>query len=179
MFFTTALLAALVPVALAAPAEGATYKIPFMGNGAFVATVDAAGNVNATRLPDPPATAKRDGRLMARYPPLPVSRHECMAIHSNHYNYDRAKLEFGLQCDQGNPIPAGGILYSVEGDSVAFGCSWAGTNPCSTAEYLWYVDYMFNKCGAYRGGYVDMSDWKKQYGMQLKGEITCGHWIGA
>jgi len=79
----------------------------------------------------------------------------------------------------GNAIPGGGILYTVEGDSVAFGCSWDGTKACSTAQYLWYIDYMRDNCGVYRGGYIAMGDWKKQYGMQLKREITCGHWVGS
>jgi len=182
--FAAALLAVLAPFALAAPAnhDGVTYKIPFNGDGVFRATVDANGNVTSTRLQDLSVGAKleRDVQLGKRYPPLPISSHECMAYHPNFGDFNLAVAEFGLFCDQGNPVldSQTEMLYVAIGSTVAFGCSWSGgSQPCSTAEYRYFLRYMTDNCGSFRGGYADMVSWKKQYGVQLRGEVTCGKWI--
>ncbi|KAK4159552.1 hypothetical protein QBC43DRAFT_293945 [Cladorrhinum sp. PSN259] len=184
MFFTTALLAALLPaVALGAPSPATVIQrdiiqLPDLGDGVFAVSLDANGKANVTRLVDASAIAARDNTIGA--PELgrrgiPISNGGCMAIHDNHGNFDAAKDAFKDQCNNGVKIPGGNVLYSVRGNAIAYGCSWGGDNPCGANEFDDFIGWAANKCGNYRGAWADMDSWKKQYGMHLKGESFCGH----
>ncbi len=182
MFLTKTLLLSVLGLAAANPVARRTVQLPEMGDGVFSATIGADGQLNVTRLsleglPSAvtPLTA-RDADFS-----LPVSERGCYSFQNNHDDFNDAKTNFGNMCDHGNVIPAGGILWTTHGLSVAFGCSWGADNPCSSSEFNWFIGDMHDNCGDYCGGYEDYGVWKKQYGIQLRGEAICGkgdqvHW---
>lgn len=154
------------------------FLIPDLGDGIFVATMEGDHLVNVTRtgdvVPTDDATDEDVSPNLARRA-LPINRYGCYQASSNRNNWERARTAFNSMCNQGIWIPRDGIRYMVAGDQIAFACNWGGTgSPCSGNEYDEFLRYIAARCGSYYGGWVDMDDWKKQYGMQQRGEAICG-----
>lgn len=132
---------------------------------------------------DAPSDAKNGVKNVNRKrDDLPISSYECGMSRHNHDDFTDATDWFGWMCDNGHEIPPGmpvgraGILWARTGSSIAYGCSWGWTQPCSSDEYYQFDAYMDedDKCGQWRSGWVNMKVWGKSYGRQLYGEGICG-----
>ncbi|KAK4233276.1 hypothetical protein C8A03DRAFT_19616 [Achaetomium macrosporum] len=176
------LFAAFTGSAFSAPSQVARnegYVIPDLGDGVFTASFGEHGLVNVTRISDidydaVPGVSARDG-LAPRA--LPISRFGCYRASQNHNDWEIVRANFKNMCNQGVRIPGHGIRYAVSGVQVAFGCSWGGENACSGGEYDEFLAFINGNCGGWNGGWVDMDNWKKQYGMEQRGEAICGRSI--
>jgi hypothetical protein len=162
--------------------------IPEGPDGVFVVTFDPHNSTEATittlelfqggavsKHSDPAprsAQAKRD---------LPIAKSGCGRTMQVPADYDQATRALGRQCDHGMTIPYGegkaGLLYTRVGNSIAYGCTWGGTNPCSSNEFYQSDVFLDNKCGQYWGGWIWMEDWLKGYGRILAGEEACSQVI--
>ncbi|KAK2776373.1 hypothetical protein CKAH01_12427 [Colletotrichum kahawae] len=151
------------------------YKPTDLGDGLFTASFGDDGLVNVTRINDiePEDTPEVSPAGLARRA-IPITRFGCYSASRNHGDWERARSQFKNLCNQRVKIPGNGILYAVSGKQVAFGCSWGGSNGCSGREFDDFLDYINRKCGGWKGGWVDMDRWAKQYGMQQRGEAICG-----
>ncbi|KAK4442328.1 hypothetical protein QBC34DRAFT_455104 [Podospora aff. communis PSN243] len=186
MLFTAAIIAAFAPlVAFGAPGVPAVNVAPRstgltldpnLGDGVFLASLDANGNVNVTKLGDIDVSRRSVGPvapLAAR--DLPITNGGCGASIPPG-DFDTAKNRFNRQCDEGNQAPPGGALIARAGLAVAYMCSWGGWNPCSSGEYNDFIHWAAGRCGNYRSAWADMDSWKKQYGIHHDGEPFCNGW---
>jgi hypothetical protein len=149
------------------------YTIPDQGDGVFTASFGPNGTLVDVTRHDVASIAQDQGAALSARG-LPVSRHACNSPSSNRGDWAQAEREFKAPCTAGVQIPSHGIMYQTAGNHVAFGCSWGSRNPCSESEYSQALAYLTHHCGTYVGGWLDMDDWKKQYGMEQRGERVCG-----
>ncbi|KAK0616215.1 hypothetical protein B0T14DRAFT_567834 [Immersiella caudata] len=114
----------------------------------------------------PPTLSQQD-------PPLPIDWHLCTGQSISQTNWEIARDSLAAVCDDGNMIPDHGkIVVNVKG-TLAYACSGGGLNPCSTAELMWFGEWIDNECGVGLAGMADMSSWAKRYGRGWDGDIIC------
>lgn len=162
-------------VPMAPRSEG--YILPNLGDGVFAADIGPDNVVNVMRLGDIPAhgsdTTTTSRSLASRE--IPITGHGCYGQSFNHDDWLRAARGFDNACNRGHKIPKTGILYVTVGNHIAFGCAWGRADQgCSQAEYADAQNHLHVNCGSFTTGYVDMHAWRKQYGMQQRGDPICG-----
>ncbi|KAK5651780.1 hypothetical protein OQA88_11647 [Cercophora sp. LCS_1] len=105
---------------------------------------------------------------------LPISNATCTGNDLLANEYTNASAAMGHKCDDGIVIQRRWVLFSRRGNSVAYGCSRGGPNPCSSDEFQSFNEYLDAKCGTWMTGWVYMKAWKKTYGRAVRGERICG-----
>lgn len=201
--FTVALLglSALVKAFGCPTDEGTSVDIPasqFGANNSFIIPEDSPNGIflvqpSATNASQPVLTlVKLDSNLNSsresfkavttntKRDPLPISVYGCANWKHIQEEYRKASDDFKWYCDNGDVIPGktifvAGILYVRVGNSIAFGCSFGGNNPCSGDEFDQFNGWADDKCGWWTSGWVEMGDWKKSYGRQIVMEAICGY----
>ncbi|KAK5651902.1 hypothetical protein OQA88_11561 [Cercophora sp. LCS_1] len=92
---------------------------------------------------------------------LPASEFNCYSSRHNPESLTFAADDFKARCDNGESILGHGVKWSRTGSSIAYGCSYGGENPCSSAEYDAFQLMTDDLCGWWYTGFAHMAEWAR------------------
>jgi hypothetical protein len=180
---------ALLVATLAVSTQAAAVSDPSGGffvprdtpEGAYIVTYDAAGKATHTKVDENNFLVKSDPETLPKADVVarqaPGDRVSC-GINSelNHGNLDAANAALDVDCggNDGAGVPAGADYYRYNGNSVAFFCNRGGNNRCDAGARRETSARITARCGWYKPGWVDLSDWKISYGYDFADRQFCG-----
>ena len=172
---------ALLVAALAVSTQARGFFVPkSTPEGTYLVTYDEAGKATHTKIEDSTVAARSDAEALPKADALEARAGDMVYCGVNaeldHASLDRANDALDLDCggNGGKDVPPGADFYRYNGNAVAFFCNRGNQNRCDAGSRRETSARITSRCGLYKPGWVELSDWKISYGYDFADRQFCG-----